>query len=258
MNIFLLDTKPDLIAQYHCDKHVVKMPIEYAQLLSSAMWSKGIEGPYKETHKNHPCAIWARQHEGNYRFLYDIALAVGAEYTYRYGKVHKSTQLLYDEVIPPTIENVDTLVRTPLPNCTTIKGEYPELNLVDIYRLYYLRDKAHILTWKNREEPWWMGERFYRQQIEAIGTCPGDPKNRKEKRATKEDMAGSIPALKGLLIKDLQKIPEFKKFTGDIPSGRLKKPYIQALVQVHSGVDWSRLTVKAMMEVLDAFSRKDS
>ena len=36
MNIFYLDTNPALCAEYHCDKHVVKMIIEYAQLLSTA------------------------------------------------------------------------------------------------------------------------------------------------------------------------------------------------------------------------------
>jgi hypothetical protein len=32
MNIFYLDEDPKICAQYHCDKHVVKMIIEYAQL----------------------------------------------------------------------------------------------------------------------------------------------------------------------------------------------------------------------------------
>ena len=36
MNIFYLDTNPALCAEYHCDKHVVKMIIEYAQMLSTA------------------------------------------------------------------------------------------------------------------------------------------------------------------------------------------------------------------------------
>mgnify|MGYP001364327535 CR=1 FL=1 len=36
MNIFELDENPLVCASMHCDKHVVKMPIEYAQLLSTA------------------------------------------------------------------------------------------------------------------------------------------------------------------------------------------------------------------------------
>jgi len=33
MNIFILDNNPKLAAQYHCDKHCVKMILESAQLL---------------------------------------------------------------------------------------------------------------------------------------------------------------------------------------------------------------------------------
>lgn len=36
MNIFVLDRDPYIAASYHCDKHVVKMICEYAQLLSTA------------------------------------------------------------------------------------------------------------------------------------------------------------------------------------------------------------------------------
>ena len=36
MNIFLLNENPLLCAEQHCDKHVVKMVIEYAQLMSTA------------------------------------------------------------------------------------------------------------------------------------------------------------------------------------------------------------------------------
>ena len=36
MNIFYLDRHPKICAEYHCDKHTVKMIIEYAQLMSTA------------------------------------------------------------------------------------------------------------------------------------------------------------------------------------------------------------------------------
>ena len=36
MNIFYLSDDPQICAEQHCDKHVVKMCIEYAQLLSTA------------------------------------------------------------------------------------------------------------------------------------------------------------------------------------------------------------------------------
>ena len=36
MNIFYLDNDPKVAAEMHCDKHVVKMLVEYAQILSTA------------------------------------------------------------------------------------------------------------------------------------------------------------------------------------------------------------------------------
>lgn len=45
MNIFVLDRDPRVAAAFHCDKHVVKMIVEYAQLLSTAhrMWDGGLQ-----------------------------------------------------------------------------------------------------------------------------------------------------------------------------------------------------------------------
>ncbi len=61
MNIFLLDIDWQINATYHVDKHVVKMILESAQLLSTAVRLSGIDAGYKAAYKNHPCAIWTRQ-----------------------------------------------------------------------------------------------------------------------------------------------------------------------------------------------------
>ena len=61
MNIFILDNNPQLCAQYHNNKHVVKMILESAQLLCGAHWVTGGEAPYRLSHKNHPCSIWVRE-----------------------------------------------------------------------------------------------------------------------------------------------------------------------------------------------------
>ena len=60
MNIFLLDYNLDICASYHNDKHVVKMILEYAQLLSTCNRFIGMNEGYKMTHFNHPCAVWVR------------------------------------------------------------------------------------------------------------------------------------------------------------------------------------------------------
>ena len=76
MNIFVLDTSPKLAAEYHCNKHVVKMIIETAQMLSTAhdYLETGISGLYKPTHKNHPCSIWVRQSRENYLWTLDLGM----------------------------------------------------------------------------------------------------------------------------------------------------------------------------------------
>jgi len=90
MNIFFLARCPVEAAHAQCDRHVVKMILESAQLLSTAHHELGDGGPYKPTHKNHPSAVWARQSRQHYGWLYAHMLALGDEYTERYGKVHKT------------------------------------------------------------------------------------------------------------------------------------------------------------------------
>ena len=95
MNIFYLHPDPYEAAAYHYDKHKVKMILEAAQMLCTAhrMYNLDYECediPYKKAHVNHPSTIWARQSGQNYYWLYHYMLALGDEYTKRYGKIHMS------------------------------------------------------------------------------------------------------------------------------------------------------------------------
>jgi hypothetical protein len=263
MNIFWLDTDLQKCAQYHCNKHVVKMPIEYAQMLSVAARERNITSSYQPTHQNHPCTRWACKTGGNYTLLYDLALKVGEEYTYRYGKVHKATSFILNE-LPRVLDPLEIPVRTPLPNCTDIKGQFPHLNLVDKYRLFYLTAKAHILDFKFREEPPFMGDRFYKQQLELLKDCPGNYKAKpvKDKKPTKSEIASKLecPALEKLTMVDLEKASNFTKFkVVEFPSGRLKKPYIDMCkTHLDQSIDWNKLTVKDLTSVIEKFgSRHD-
>ena len=98
MNIFYLDKRTYNCAKDHCDKHVVKMILEYAQLLSTAHrimdGDEGKDGMYKATHKNHPSAVWVRRNRCHYRYVYNLLRYLCGEYTIRYGKTHKTAQLL--------------------------------------------------------------------------------------------------------------------------------------------------------------------
>ena len=95
MNIFFLHHDPAKAASYVYDKHKVKMILESAQMLCTAHHVYGNEEqklyvPYKQAHLNHPSTVWTRQCRANYRWLYLHMLALGYEYTKRYGKVHAS------------------------------------------------------------------------------------------------------------------------------------------------------------------------
>jgi hypothetical protein len=94
MNIFVLDWDVKKCATYHNDKHVVKMILETAQLLCGVHWSIGSEAPYKLSHKNHPCSVWVRQDLNNYLWLCELGLELCKEYSYRYGKRHKTQEII--------------------------------------------------------------------------------------------------------------------------------------------------------------------
>ena len=83
MNIFVLDTDIDKCAEYHVDKHIVKMPLETCQMLA-VVYSKwyfnwGDEllhkkdgSPYntkKGAFRGHPCTVWAAQDFKNTAWL---------------------------------------------------------------------------------------------------------------------------------------------------------------------------------------------
>ena len=154
MNIFVLDTNTKKCAQYHNDKHVVKMILETAQLLCGVhhVVESGYEVPYKLSHKNHPSAIWARECMENYIWLCDLGIELCEEYTYRYGKRHKS-----QDIIEWCLTHKPNLVyKSDLtPFALAMPDECKVGDAVDSYRQYYRTEKRKIGVWKNREIPDW-------------------------------------------------------------------------------------------------------
>ena len=140
MNIFYLDNDPKVCAQYHVDKHVVKMILETAQLLSTTHWMSGSEGPYRQTHKNHPSAVWTRSNKSNYVWLCELGMELCKEYTHRYGKIHKTQQHL--EWLSINIPNIpDGKFTQPT---LAMPEQYKSDVHVEAYRLYYVKDKSHL------------------------------------------------------------------------------------------------------------------
>ena len=140
--------------QYHCDKHTVKMILESAQILSSVHHVLGTanDACYKLTHKNHPVNIWARTSLENYEYLLEFTYKLGEEYTYRYGKVHKSIR----EVIPnlPKPLGLDYTGFTEPAKCVHDDFKHIE-DTVEAYRQFYIRDKGEFCVWTGRDIPWW-------------------------------------------------------------------------------------------------------
>lgn len=147
MNIFVLDLDHTKCAEYHVDRHCVKMILEYAQLLSTAVNMNGGIAPYRTTHKNHPCAIWARESKDNWLWLQKLGSALHTEYKYRYGKEHKSG-LVVENLKCPDLPDIGLT-----PFAQAMPPEYKNSDAVTAYRTYYKYGKQHLMNWKNRPVP---------------------------------------------------------------------------------------------------------
>lgn len=152
MNIFVLDTNPQRAAQYHNDKHVVKMILETAQILSTINHKHGVDAPYKATHHNHPCVLWAEQSTANYQWLVTLGFALCEEYTHRYNKIHKSVSALVATAFPP-----DSIPEGELtPFAQAMPDDCKNSDAVIAYRNYYIKYKQALASWKNRPAPEWL------------------------------------------------------------------------------------------------------
>jgi len=176
MNIFYLHKDPDICAEYHCDKHVLKMIIEYAQLLSTA--HRMLDGEeekvlsnsgkrmvtnfkldykrdtliYKVAHANHPSNIWVRSSSEHYEWLWKLWHYLCVEYTNRYGKVHMTWKKLRG-VLSDMPNNIDKNVgfQEP-PQC--MPDECKREDTLTAYRNFYRAHKREFATWKNQVPDW--------------------------------------------------------------------------------------------------------
>lgn len=130
MNIFVSSKSPIKSAKQLDNKRVVKMILESAQLLSTAMHFhinnapeafKNINIPYRSTHINHPCTIWVCKTRANYWWLFRHFISLCNEYQLRYGKTHKCYQYLGDFYVGARVIPQGDL--TQFPNCTSNKGK---------------------------------------------------------------------------------------------------------------------------------------
>lgn len=178
MNIFYLDPDPEKAAQYHCDKHVVKMILESAQLLSTAhrlldgipvdgktktgrnakRWRLDNEYDsvyYSASHVNHPSAVWVRTSPYHYNWLHNLFAGLLKEYTFRYGKTHKCEALL--KPLQRFPKNMPYAEFEEPPQCMPDDSKNV-LSSVLAYQNYYRNHKARFAKWSIREQPYWYAE----------------------------------------------------------------------------------------------------
>lgn len=181
MNIFALDRDPKKAAEYHCDKHVVKMILESAQMKSTAHWlhllynrNKDIKDfkkvrdakewlyentdsrlhpPYKMTHVHHPCTLWVSSTKENYIWHYKLLFYLCKEYTKRYKKIHKTAYHLnwFRRNLPL---NISSKVQEDFKVCMDDKFKISN-NSIECYRNYYIEDKSRFAKWRFSPEPHW-------------------------------------------------------------------------------------------------------
>lgn len=155
MNIFALHTKPSIAAKMQCDKHVVKMTVETAQILSMAIRAKGLKhrSLYKQTktHKNHPVVKWAGMNQSNFDWTVQLGLELAKEYTFRYGKIHKSEKVIKLASLYTTYFNPGR--RTNFVQCIPL--QYQQKSAIKAYREFYINNKITFAKWKKRPIPAW-------------------------------------------------------------------------------------------------------
>ena len=179
MNIFILDTDIEKCAQYHCDKHLIKMILESAQLLCTAHWIDKYVGyvprkitgeeweivraekvkpdrdfPYLPTMYNHPCSIWVRESIENYEWLWQLSDELNIEYGIRYGgKSHKS----FHDVIAK-VQDINLPSKGLTPFALAMPDELKSDDAIASYRDFYHKDKATFASWTKRGQPSWWNE----------------------------------------------------------------------------------------------------
>lgn len=187
MNIFFLHETPELSAKYLVDKHVVKMPLESAQMLSTAhrlldgtlkvvevekngkvrkkkqytMPGETVANPnplYKVAHPRHPSTVWTMESVENYQWHFELFCYMLKEYSRRYGKVHSSSRLL--PLLASAPQNIPKIGSTPpipaMPDHYKIEGDH-----VQSYRSFYAGEKWRFAKWKNKDSdniPEWFFE----------------------------------------------------------------------------------------------------
>jgi len=159
MQVFATDPSPEKSAMALDDKRVIKMVLETAQIICTALHARGYSTPYKPTHQRHPVVLWAAESPHNISWLIYHHIALAKIYEGFSGRTHKSyisVGYIYSGMALPICEpfNFANAARRSDLNIdfTHIEDTH------EAYRLYLnARWKTDIRppVWTNRQPPKW-------------------------------------------------------------------------------------------------------
>lgn len=169
MQIFFLSRNPRKAAQFLCDKHVVKMPTETAQILATVLWIynpmhawyfHNMYGLYKPFYnRKHPTIMWVGASVANYMWAIDLLEELCKEYTFRYKKTHYCERFVH---LHRNVFGIPHLLKT---EWVPMTEEYQAIqdktmkdsNPIIAYMTYYFLEKRSFAKWnKTRPAPgWW-------------------------------------------------------------------------------------------------------
>ena len=156
MNIFHLDKDPKICAEYHCDKHVVKMILETAQMLSTAYRKKFGDNDdlYKTAYPKHPMTIWVGDSGDNFFWSVQLLDQLLYQYTVRYKKVHKTIKISNLLHSKHKLWHTWKTKFTRPPLC--MPDEYKSDDYIQSYRNYYIGDKKRFARYTLVDTPEFM------------------------------------------------------------------------------------------------------
>ncbi len=133
--------------------------------MCTALNKKGFSTPYKSTHIKHPCVLWTEASYSNFLWLRDLALALNAEYRFRFDKNtdHSSIAVL-KEISDLRFDDVGlTEFAQAMPNQYKIQG-----NAVLAYRQYYIGEKLRFAKWTKRARPFGIPVKDHSEESQVL------------------------------------------------------------------------------------------
>lgn len=159
MNIFVISASPIECAQALDDKRIIKMALETAQILSTALSIRGYEeAPYPPLYPRHPCVKWAAENLANWEWLFAYLGELNHEYKRRFLKNTDMPSVA--RIRESDVERIaQTLLpkgsMTEFPNCSGV----PDLPVFEAYkallRIKWSDNRKNTARWTKTHPPAW-------------------------------------------------------------------------------------------------------